>query len=98
MSVVKASDALNGQYKFKMGGDSFSGSPTSGWIQKTYTYSTAFPTTTNIVLVQLSGTGVGSTYQALRVITTTKTGFTLGWQSTSAISTAITFVYLAIGS
>ena len=97
MTVVKASDALNGQYKFKMGAGSFSGSSASGWVQKTFTYPAAFPTATNIVLIQLSGTVVGSSYQALRVITTTKTGFTLGWQSSSAVTTAIAFVYLAIG-
>ena len=98
VSVVKAMDSLNGTYKFRMGGDSFSGSSASGWVQKEFSYATPFPTATNMVLVQLSGTAVNNTYQALRVINTSKTGFKLGWQSSSAITTAIAFVYFAIGS
>lgn len=98
MTVVKASDALNGTYKFRTGQVKFSGSSSSGWVQVEYTYSSPFDNGTVALITQMVGTAVNSTYQALKLINTSKSGFKVGFQSSSSITTEIPFVYFAIGS
>ena len=96
-SDILADDDFNGKYKFNMKYELFYGSSSGGWVQVTYTYPTAFSTGTSCLLISNAGTLAGN--DCIRVISTTKTGFTVGIQRTTTLpqTSGIYFFYLAIG-